>query len=197
MLPKPEKRSRREIASEQLELDNVSSEKGDLRHKRHLIGILLLVTIGSSFVLWTYKLFSQPFVLPHFNITLPQFNFQFTSPGRQLEPTLSSLAKDGKLSYLITVSGSTSPVQSSDITKTSVIYQNFDKLNNAQFTTSFVSALPIGVTVREILSPEGHYLQISNPLRTINLYLHYPRDFSPEQLSQVVKDVYWSFNRAN
>jgi hypothetical protein len=86
MLPKPDKSSKK-AATQQLDFVDSISQDNKVHHKRRIVIIALILTIGTSFGLWTYRSLKSY----KFNFSLPKINIPVASTTANSNPDLNSL----------------------------------------------------------------------------------------------------------
>ncbi|MFA6250144.1 MAG: hypothetical protein WC686_01415 [Candidatus Shapirobacteria bacterium] len=170
MLPKPEK-NKKSLSSKQLDLVDSISHADKVRHKRHIILIILLLSVGLSTGFWIYRWFqSSASRRPFFSFALPRIK---TSPlfggSSLLEKNITTFLADDSNYWSIHVLW---PLNSPNNVVYSRNFENlFSSVSLADLTSqllaqapslnsSLLASLPQGLPVKEsITSVSGSYYQ--------------------------------------
>lgn len=95
MLPKPEK-IKKKIKSEESDVVNDIPPEEKIRKKRFLVALILLITIGLSFVFWTYHFFKN-FSFPKFSFSTPKISVsEKSTPSFVLEKDINNILSSDK-----------------------------------------------------------------------------------------------------
>lgn len=162
MLPKPEKKSRKD--PEQLDLVKTIRKDEDHRGNRLYIIIILILTIGISLGFWSYRLISTMLLThqyPQFSLNFPKFKLpQFASPSpatftlTNLETVVSPIIATDKSSWSFYLANTSGPIwqkgDSFPATQTAEILAQLKQQPVNQ--SSLSSVLPQGLPVADILS---------------------------------------------
>ncbi len=211
MLPKPEKNKKVQSASQLDLLDAVSSED-KLKKKRRSLIILLVLFVGSSLVFYLYRRFTSiSFTLrpPSFDIRLPSFSF--FSPRSPLSTTdeVENIIKSDRNYWSVYLQSppstssayvwSRNPDQIFSQQSLSNILRSLQSLSPNPNST-LLDSLPQGASVKEIVTSQADYYQISAlivvPGRQMLFVAKVSGSNNLQQSQQLIpslaKNLYWS-----
>jgi hypothetical protein len=189
-------------SAEQLDLVDTISDGDKLRRKRQLLIILLILTIGLSFVFATYRFFKNTLSAK----TFPKISLNFSLPAlnRTLDPGqgLNQIFKKDYDSWSVFI-------ESDDFSWSKNFNQSLESQNlttqKEKLTISSPitdgptkSLLPEGVIFRQIIEESApsskFYFLLSVPDRQIFIVLYPPQNdpSSVKLVSELVEKIYWS-----
>lgn len=201
MLPKPEK-IKKKTKSEESEVVNEISPAEKIRKKRLFVTLVLLITVGLSFLFWFYH-FLMNFSLPKISFSVPKIAVPKSSNSTlSLEKDIDSVLISEKSIWSIYIKSDSFLWQKnsdqlfSDINSDTVI-SNFSKIKTTN-ESLIQKSLPVGAEIKENLiskdnSFEAQYL-ITVPQRQIFLILKVSGDDlekSKTLIPKLAEKIYW------
>ena len=181
MLPKPEKKSKKNKDPEQLDLVDTLSDADRIRKKRFFTVIYLLLTVGLSLTFLLYREYK--------NFNFSQFKLPEISkkkPSSSVSKPKSFFPKDWQVQII-----------SPDIQSNNFSIPSDLKPNPSPYAKKY---LPGGVSVTEMTKTNPDFLEIlseiNNPKYNLKIYVLIPgkTQFTNEDIdnySQSVRDLYW------
>ncbi len=188
MLPKPEKKSKKKVATEQLDLVETISEGDKSRKKRQSTILFLFLTVGISLIFFTYR------QAKNFNFqapSLPHLNFKMSKSSQSFTPSFP-------LSWSVSVSTIGSTFYS--FNSPPALKPDFSQVKTPVTESIAKKQLPEGVKVVEKFNLKDDRSEIlsdiSTPKVSFRLYAQIPGDINRqgvdrEAYSQLAKDLYW------
>lgn len=191
MLPKPEK-IKKKLKSEESESIKEISPEEKIRKKRHLVALVLSITIGLSFLFWIYHFFKN-FSLPKFSFSVPKISVSKDSNSiSSLEKDINNILISDKNIWSIYVKTDSFlwEKNSSDLSLNPVFKNN---------ESSFVKKLlPSGAEVKENLINQDNSFEVQSlitiPNKKITLIIKVSGnnlDNSKKLIPILAEKIYW------
>lgn len=186
MLPKPDKKTKKNINAEQLNLVNIQESQDKIKKKRNYTILFLLLTVGLSFLFWSIRYIKsytfEPPKLPKINLN----NDDHALPSSYTPASWQIFIADLESQKFF----SSHSDYDFSLTKSEI-----DRLSKLDFSKSNLSEfLPDGANFQEtIVKKDGNYklsTLISLPGKKIYLLVQAPESESP-QIGPVIERVYW------